>query len=492
MRAEYKRDMNHNFLVLHGETEFDTSAYQVRMLVGNTIPSFLKCRFQGVDGKTFLYYEITSKQSLATLYEEKLLRIEDLQLIFGSFVQVMEQMTEYLLNPEQILLQPEYIYMDVEKQMLYFCYLPGEKREIKKQFQTLTEYVLPKIDHGDEQAVMLGYSVYRRALEDNFHLEHVKEELYQKRDSKEEWSGNKKINFQQEQEMIEGNERQSESRLSEELTLEKLFQDEIYEKREENQKNSKRSLREEHRIQKKVQEKIYIWVPVTGTILILAILAANMFGILPWLEVEILLFSIVIAAMVIAVLGYLIGWKKRKEKQKVQDLRWKRKVASAGENLSVHMEKELKQYEEKQEESIGIQKSEYVQKEIFKNTEKNLGKTKAVQEDYGETVILCDNVISGPVSLVSREPGELATIFLKEDMTVIGKLEHAADAVIPLPTISRLHAKIRKRDNEYYLADLNSRNGTFVNGKMLKADEEYLLQNEDAVDFAQARYIFLK
>ena len=72
------------------------------------------------------------------------------------------------------------------------------------------------------------------------------------------------------------------------------------------------------------------------------------------------------------------------------------------------------------------------------------------------------------------------------------KLENAADAVINLPTVSRMHAKIRKREGEYYLTDLNSRNGTSVNGRMLKPEEEYLLQNEDQVDFAKARYLFLK
>lgn len=100
--------------------------------------------------------------------------------------------------------------------------------------------------------------------------------------------------------------------------------------------------------------------------------------------------------------------------------------------------------------------------------------------------------IAGPASLVSREPGELATIYLLEELTIIGKLGNASDAVIDLPTVSRVHAKIRKREEEYYLTDLNSRNGTSVNGQMLKGDEEYLLQNEDEVDFAQARYIFLK
>ena len=111
---------------------------------------------------------------------------------------------------------------------------------------------------------------------------------------------------------------------------------------------------------------------------------------------------------------------------------------------------------------------------------------------YGETVVLSAGQLSGPASLVSREPGELAPIYLERELTVIGKLEQASDAVISLPTVSRVHARIRKTGEEYYLADLNSRNGTSVNGRMLKADEEYLLQDEDQVDFAQARYVFLK
>ena len=113
-------------------------------------------------------------------------------------------------------------------------------------------------------------------------------------------------------------------------------------------------------------------------------------------------------------------------------------------------------------------------------------------KDFGETVVLSAGVVQGPATLVSREPGELATIYLQEDMTVIGKMETAVDAVIDLPTVSRIHAKIRRRDQEYYLSDLNSRNGTAVNGRLLKEGEDYQLQNEDEVDFAQARYVFLK
>ena len=64
--------------------------------------------------------------------------------------------------------------------------MPGYDKDIKEQFQLLTEYILPKIDHEDSEAVILGYGVYRRTMENSFHLEHIKEELYRKQNNKEE------------------------------------------------------------------------------------------------------------------------------------------------------------------------------------------------------------------------------------------------------------------------------------------------------------------
>lgn len=178
MRTEYKRDMNHNYLILYGENEIDTGSYQVRMLAGNVIPSLLKCRIQGVDGTFMLYYDVTSRQSLLSAYEGKKLKLEDLRLIFGGFVKVMEDTAEYLIDPGQLLIAPEYIFVEMESRQIYFCLMPGMEKDIRNQFLALTEYILPQIDHEEKAAVMLGYGVYRRSMEDSFHLEHVKEELY--------------------------------------------------------------------------------------------------------------------------------------------------------------------------------------------------------------------------------------------------------------------------------------------------------------------------
>ena len=133
-----------------------------------------------------VYYDITSRHSMTALFEEKKMDLESLQMILGGFIQIMEEMSEYLLNPCQLILEPEYIYLDAERKSVRFCYMPGFHGEVQKQFQSLAEYILPKLDHEDGKAVMLGYSVYRRALEDSFHLEYIKEELYKICNSDEE------------------------------------------------------------------------------------------------------------------------------------------------------------------------------------------------------------------------------------------------------------------------------------------------------------------
>ena len=77
-------------------------------------------------------------------------------------------------------------------------------------------------------------------------------------------------------------------------------------------------------------------------------------------------------------------------------------------------------------------------------------------------------------------------------MTVIGKLPVAADILLEAPTISRVHARITRKEERFYLSDLNSRNGTCVNGRLLQGEEEYELQNYDEISFAEIQYIFLK
>lgn len=453
MKAEYKRDMNHNYLILYGEKDINTDSYQVRMLVGNIIPSLLKCRIQGVDGKFMVYFDITSKQAVSTLYEEKKLGNEDLRLIFGGFVRVMEEAAEYLINPAQLVLKPQYIFADCEKKELFFCLMPGYDKDIKEQFQLLTEYILPKIDHEDSEAVILGYGVYRRTMENSFHLEHIKEELYRKQNNKEEI----KTETEKDSREISVQETGEESLMQSSGMSENFWREEKTEKTD------------SHKLfGKKVAVFVLILLALAGVTMAIS------GGYLPHQDISVLL-GIVLAGMGGIMLAVLIIRKaKNVYKQPQRESREKPQLSEKFVRPPVN--------EILQEGSDDTIKMMMEKKSLHKEKD----------EDFGETVVLSAGVVSGPASLVSREPGELAPIYLQEELTVIGKLENACDAVIDLPTVSRIHAKIRKREEEYYLSDMNSRNGTIVNGRLLLPEEEYRLQEEDEVDFAQARYIFLK
>ena len=459
MKSEYKRDMNHNYLILTGEDAIDTNSYQVRMIVANAVPDLLQCRIQGIDGKFMVYYDVTSRHSMTALFEEKKIGMEELQVILGGFVQVMEAMSEYLLNPCQLILEPEYIYLDAEKQNVRFCYLPGFHGEIQKQFQNLAEYILPKLDHEDGKAVMLGYGVYRRALEDSFHLEYIKEELYKvKNGEASDFSAyEKKKPLKQAEKSQEEHEEQKELWQMENWNREDLDGAE--------KKDSKPNNRE---VKKENRDRLWKTAGFLLALLILLGITAGMAaGYLPRVSTGVFL-SVILGLMVLGMLSYILMKKIPEKKQ------------------NPHEETDrIRDFQEKNIYEIPQEKEKQPEIKEHEVSEENA-------EGFGETVVLSAGITKGPATLVSHEPGELATIYLDRDITVIGKLETAADAVINMPTVSRIHAKIRKRDGEYYLTDLNSRNGTSVNGQILKNGEDRLLEDEDEVDFAQARYIFLK
>ena len=491
MHVEYKRDVSHNYLILTEEKQINTSSYQVRMLEGNVIPSVLRCRLQGLDGKVLFYYDITSRQSVASFYEQKKINGEDLRLIFGGFVTVLEELSEYLINPEQLVLAPEYIYLDAGKKEIKFCCLPGYDHPVQEQFRELAEYFLPRLDHEDSDAVKLGYGVYRKTLETGFQLENIKEAVY--RHEEEEPTGEF---FQTNQEKS-----YSEEGIGQDDFLSEDRSSDRYYFQEENKKEADKQ-------NKKTRWSNCHWILGCGlgTLILILVAVACLMGYLPVVEAELVLAVAILLLAMTAVSRWMKGKKKKKQQQSEQ---WRQKVRNElgkEEKSVVLYQNQDIQSMDPGEISLGISTGKEKEKvdnqkcftgELWKNEEKIWNEEKArdrenLEDSWGETVLLSQGSTKGPASLVSIEPGALATIYLDQELTVVGKMEQAADVVIPVDTVSRVHARIRTKHDGYYLADLNSRNGTSVNGRMLKPEEEYLLQNEDQVDFAKARYLFLQ
>ena len=74
------------------------------------------------------------------------------------------------------------------------------------------------------------------------------------------------------------------------------------------------------------------------------------------------------------------------------------------------------------------------------------------------------------------------------DSFVIGKKKEGVDGCIPAPTVSRLHARITFDGMIYYLEDLNSTNGTWVDQIQMNPYELFPLKNGSRIAFAGAEY----
>ena len=81
-------------------------------------------------------------------------------------------------------------------------------------------------------------------------------------------------------------------------------------------------------------------------------------------------------------------------------------------------------------------------------------------------------------------------ISLMQPLVKIGK-GRGVDAKIEKGTISHFHAQINHEQGTFYIEDLNSTNGTFVNGEGLTYKERKKLEINDIVQFADIRYRFV-
>lgn len=72
----------------------------------------------------------------------------------------------------------------------------------------------------------------------------------------------------------------------------------------------------------------------------------------------------------------------------------------------------------------------------------------------------------------------------------IGSRNKGNEFIIEEEIISRVHARITKDDGRYFIEDLESKNGTFLNGKMLAVNTPYELFPNDIVDFADISFRF--
>ena len=142
--------------------------------------------------------------------------------------------------------------------------------------------------------------------------------------------------------------------------------------------------------------------------------------------------------------------------------------------------------------SFGFKTAEKTKKKQAKRTEVVYPEEQIYtvpQPTIHPTVCLTGNEGQVRGVLLYQGTEQLSDIYLDQKPLQVGK-GAAADVKIDKETISQLHARICPEGNSFYIEDLNSTNGTFVNDEALPYKQKKMLQANDIVRFADVRFRF--
>lgn len=167
MNISYQRGIRHNYLVIDPE-ELAWEGYESRMLSGNTIEGLLHFQVRQQEDGTQLLYEITSRQPLSRILEGRSIRAGEIRSLVCGILRVLERMEGYLLKENHIFLEPGYLYVDPESFQVWLCLVPGLERNFADDFGKFLEYLLEHVDHEDKESVVLAYGLYQETRKENY------------------------------------------------------------------------------------------------------------------------------------------------------------------------------------------------------------------------------------------------------------------------------------------------------------------------------------
>lgn len=121
LNCRFYSDSLHNYLA--ADCSSGAEGYQYKMLAANKIKGILPCSLRVIDARTYLYYDITSMQSLSERCESGLQEI-DVRLLLYEIARAGRSLSEYLLDGDRLLLDAHYIYIDPVSGRYGFLYYP--------------------------------------------------------------------------------------------------------------------------------------------------------------------------------------------------------------------------------------------------------------------------------------------------------------------------------------------------------------------------------
>lgn len=476
MQTRYSKEGMKLFLVVEGYGEWIDS-YESNVLRFQRVSPFMSYEVREINGETALYYQLGYRMALESILSKLTFSLEMVKNMTASIVEAIRICGEYLLEPEHIVFDMDKVYIDVESGNLMFMYYPGgtgEKYEIKSMIAGLLQYM----DRKNEECVIYMMRFYNMITEPDCTYEKLAEFC----------SGQFRDKNIYEEDFCEKREDETDK----DIVLTKsdtIENDKVDMKGRDNPKEEKRSLGDD---KKSIIQKVIKILMAAAAVFDIVLLAGLIFDVLTYEKMGYLFVGM--AALIGFTILYMV-FDDEETPDAIMDDYYKANPYNDESFLNVYNERTELNGEGLIRENDDKKMSEYEGLEALSTT----GMSKKLDERVsgkmtGETVLLMADGDYSSLTAVDNVHGELyledmikdryAPIYIREGSVVVGSLEGSCDYVLAAKGVSRFHAKLMKKSDGLFLLDLNSTNGTYLNGEQLELGKEYRLEAGDMIAFA--------
>ena len=540
LKIEYERVNGSSFMTIETDKSFEDS-YQIKMIVKNELEHFLKITNASVNNRHFLKYDISKRQQLAQFYEYEKMKLEDVRLLCSNISEMVRLVDEYMLDLDYVLLDPNFIFMDVITKNLNFIYLPSLKNSnFTDNLRSVFEYVLEHFDHTmDKTSVVFLYEFYQYILSnkyDPYNLLKLYNELHDKMFAEVEVNTEAATNYSGEQNK-EANTNYSGEQNTEATTNysgEQNIKATTNYSEEQNTEapsnySSRRNIQdslEETVIDTISKEEILLDDPekdnlkannkllVVGLIFTIISLTYMLF---PKLLPIVIPKSINFVVLIVGVFCLYLYKKSVDKLREMPDLvaeeipyvAKERSVVSQPSNTFEQTEMKKTTPIQKTNKSFSTNKvypadnnisrksSYYVEDNISVDTVLLSDFVKKRQAKEFKLIFKEDSIgliesIEKSMAFKNQEDVSLdldkKEICFKKFPMVMGNFKEVADIFFDSKLVSRMHASIKKEDGKYIFEDLNSSNGSFINGERLENKETRELTSGDIITIASVSF----
>ena len=399
-----------------------------RLLLRRKLPGVLAVEKAYVNGGGQYWYNISGKQSLDTYCSVKEIRMDFVEQLIISVCSLLERMEWNLIRMDCLMLDPELVFISNASQDFVFTLYPGGTQKVEQEFQMLMEYLMKKVDHKDTEAVRAVYQIYEHTLEEGYQITDIRSLLFRDKSGlNQDEEWNRSVASGNGKQSMGKNNRANLKCEADRYEDAEQCLSEMHEKTVKNQGTEKAKIDFRKGIR---TDRVHKTQNGTGI----------------WRVMK----------------AKLVAWGILQDSENPQ---------------SINNTKLVEEKRSKKREAEVIYPD--LEAEIEPEPVPEIHPTVCLTSFHGQT--------RGELRYMGNEG--FVDIMLKDGSARIGYGKEA-DISINRETISQFHARIHKEEDGFYIEDLNSTNGTFVNEELLVYKEQRKLAYNDIVQFADIRYRF--